>query len=185
MTDDHDFNDDLTVIDARENLWRAVLLNTIEEAVHGGVAGISDAKERLQLIVKAREYLTKSSRDFGIVCTLAGLDPEAVRDRAIRLIAEAPSPEELATTSRRITKPSATKPGPKPRVEVRHEHNAFDKADGRDTRTRVTGKRSATGWRGRGVDFKFGRSKGTGGGSTAQDETNIDFSGKTNASSNA
>ncbi len=212
-----DINDDLSAVGARENLWRAVLLNTIEEAVHGAVVGVGEAKERIKLITAAREYLAKPSRDFDPVCSLAGLEPDAVRERAVRLINEAPSPEALATTSRRTVKADAAKPGPKPRIMKTFEYQglnltisewaertgvkaslirsrlaygwsisrALEKTDGRMTARRVNGKRPATGWRAPGVGFNFGRSKGTGGGSTAQETTNLSFSGNTNASSNA
>ncbi|PZX46438.1 hypothetical protein LX76_04651 [Cereibacter changlensis] len=43
----------------------------------------------------ARIYLTKPNRDFNDVCHLAGVDPQATRERLTKLIAEAPSPEEL------------------------------------------------------------------------------------------
>ncbi len=114
MITDENINDDLSAVGARENLWRAVLLHTIDEAVRGAVVGVDKANERIKLIIAAREYLMKPNRDFDLVCSLAGLEPEAVRERAVRLINEAPSPEALATTLRRPARPSRS-------VDKQHE----------------------------------------------------------------
>lgn len=114
MSADDNINDDLSAVGARENLWRAVLLNTIDEAVRGAVVGVGDVPTRIRLINEARDYLTKATRDFDLVCSLAGLEPEAVRERAVLLINGAPSPEALATTLRRPARPSHS-------VDTQHE----------------------------------------------------------------
>lgn len=94
------YNEDLGTVEGRENLWRAVLRQVIAEA--GGM-GIKDETPagRARAIAEARAYLTEYNRDFNTVCSLAGLDPEAVRDRVKRQLANAQSPEALAVMSRR------------------------------------------------------------------------------------
>lgn len=62
-------------------LWCAVILNAIEEA-QGFVAGGPDPR----ISDSARSWLTQSNRDFNTVCHLAGLDPVAVRERALKLL---------------------------------------------------------------------------------------------------
>ncbi len=108
-TDSMDFNDDLSAVQGRENLWRAVLANAIEEAVYGvSRSHYENRKRRAGLITEARAYVTRQNKDFDMVCYLAGLEPQAVRDRVTKQIAAAPSPEELAAVKRRVRKP---KPG--------------------------------------------------------------------------
>ncbi|WP_320202370.1 hypothetical protein [Agrobacterium rosae] len=206
--DDITYNDDLSAIDARENLWRAVLFNAIDEAVRGvSQSSYFSPIQRVALIKDARDYITVPNKDFNTVCSLAGLDPEAVREHVTKQIAAAPTAEELAITPRQ-KKTKGKKPGPKPRTDtVRFEYDgktltiaewselsgvnavtirqrlrngwaisrAIEKADGRATRVRISGKRPA---RRPGVSSVFGRSKGTGGGSTLQETPNITFSGK-------
>ena len=87
-------------------LWTAVLSNALFDALYGPGSTKADAK--LQIIIQARAYLTRPNKDFDQVCSLAGLDPEAVQERTRRLIAKAPSPEELAT-NRNTRKPKATR----------------------------------------------------------------------------
>ncbi|MCZ7907749.1 hypothetical protein O9X94_00385 [Agrobacterium leguminum] len=99
--EDISFDDELHV-DGQEILWRAVLMNAIDEAVRGPSMSVDKtAKIRIYHIEQARIYLTRPNRDFETVCALAGLDPDAVRERVTKQIAEAPSPEELAVTKRR------------------------------------------------------------------------------------
>lgn len=67
------------------SLWAAVIQVAIEDA-QGNVKGESGSrasKDRARR--QAVEWLTKPSRDFDDVCHLAGLDPEAVRQRACRM----------------------------------------------------------------------------------------------------
>ncbi len=209
IIDGADFDDNLSATEARENLWRSVLVNAIEEAIFGiSRSNYSNPKTRVTHIIEARAYVTVPNRDFDMVCSLAGLDPDAVRERVAQQLATAASPEELLNSASR--KPSARprrKSGPKPRPDAqRFEHDgknltiaewaalsgmrasairqrlntgwhisrAIEKVDGRTTRIRISGKRPA---RRRGAPFNFGRSKGTGAGSTAQESTNITFSG--------
>jgi hypothetical protein len=66
---------------AELQLWCAVLLNVIEDAQRTITDGMS-VGDRAD-IISARDYLTKPNRDFNLVCSLAGLDPTAVRDRLL------------------------------------------------------------------------------------------------------
>lgn len=62
-------------------LWQAVLARAIEDAA-GRVGALDDPDERGQCQRAAAAWVGR--RDFGTVCHLAGLDPDAVRDRLRR-----------------------------------------------------------------------------------------------------
>jgi hypothetical protein len=64
----------------QKNLWQAVLLRAIEDALRPTMMG-SAGFDRDKAIQEARDYLTKPSRDLSMVCNLAGLDMQAVIDR--------------------------------------------------------------------------------------------------------
>lgn len=125
--DGDEFNDDLSAIQGRENLWRAVLMNALEEAISGVNRGdYNDPLRRATLIREARNYVTVPNSDFDIVCSLAGLDPEAVRECAAKQIAVAPTPEELVLSPRKSRNASREKGTRKPRRDVvRHEHEGM------------------------------------------------------------
>lgn len=95
------YNEDLGAIDGRENLWRAVLTQAIAEASGKVVVNGDTPASRPRTIAQARAYLTEYNRDFNMVCSLAGLDPDAAREGLKRQFANAPSPEALAAMSRR------------------------------------------------------------------------------------
>lgn len=79
-----------------QDLWREVLWLAIQDALNGVSTTATSCKEgRLNTIRHARIYLTRPNRDFNDVCHLAGVDPQATRERLTKLIADAPSPEEL------------------------------------------------------------------------------------------
>lgn len=88
------YNDDLDVVEGRENLWRAVLMQTIAEASGTGLVGTTPSS-RARVISEARDYLTIPNEGFNTVCSLAGLDPDAVREGIARQLAKAPTPEAL------------------------------------------------------------------------------------------
>jgi hypothetical protein len=71
----------MTDYDHDQTLWIAVLQRAIDDACSKPNTQITAAE-----VQAARIWLTRPSRDFNDVCNLAGLDPEAVRDRARRLI---------------------------------------------------------------------------------------------------
>ncbi|WP_336813494.1 hypothetical protein [Bosea sp. MMO-172] len=89
-----EYRDDLTTPSAFSNMWAQVLLQTLKDATTRNTSTSSSSLRRE--IESARNYLTKPNPDFNEVCYLAGLDPQAVRQRAIKLIAAAPSIDELA-----------------------------------------------------------------------------------------
>lgn len=113
-----------------QDLWQSVLLIVVADALHGSPrhvahkanAELHETARRVHECQKARDYLTRPSRDLAMVCNLAGLDMHAVIDRMTRQIAAAPSPEELATsTVRRRT--GLKKPKPEPQVKPQQKHN--------------------------------------------------------------
>lgn len=90
------YHDDLTMPGACTSMWSQVLMLTVSDATIGVAKGSASLPQRRREIAEARDYLTIPNRDFNEVCHLAGLDPVAIRERAIRLIANAPSIESLA-----------------------------------------------------------------------------------------
>lgn len=93
-------------------LWQAVLMQAAEDAIYGASlsAASKTRQHRIAATKAARAWLTTPSRDLAEVCHLAGLEPQAVLENMRKQIAQAPTPEELA--SRR--KPPKPKPAPKP-----------------------------------------------------------------------
>ncbi|MDW4548833.1 hypothetical protein R5H32_05650 [Defluviimonas sp. D31] len=81
------------------NLWREVLLLTIRDALFGVRQGNLKKPMRIIETKAARDFLTKPSRDFDIVCAFAGIDPDAARERLSAAIRKAPPPEELLSVS--------------------------------------------------------------------------------------
>ncbi|WP_444665762.1 hypothetical protein [Cereibacter changlensis] len=68
----------------------------INDAVTGiPASAIQNRMKRLAAIKEARAYIIDFTPDFAHVCALAGVDPEATHDRLVKMIADAPSPEEL------------------------------------------------------------------------------------------
>ena len=76
----------------KEQLWHAVIDRALQDATsclrpgrrfaqHGSNTGNSDVHH-------ARSWFRRPSRDFTMVCDFAGLDPDVVRRRALKLIAE-------------------------------------------------------------------------------------------------
>jgi hypothetical protein len=67
-------------------LWQSVLQQAFADAVWP-VCGYE--KERAILTAQAREWLTKPSESFDLVCSICNLAPDKVRVVAARIIAEA------------------------------------------------------------------------------------------------
>lgn len=65
------------------DLWAAVIYQVLVDAC----GAPSSSRARV-----ARAWFMKPNRDFNVACHLAGLDPEAVRERATRLIEEHDNP---------------------------------------------------------------------------------------------
>ena len=72
-------------ITGAQSLWAAVLLRAIDDAkgLTTGEYGTSKAAATS----RACDFLLKPNRDFNFVCSLAGLDPVAVRERLIEQFA--------------------------------------------------------------------------------------------------
>lgn len=71
-------------------LWQAVLVTTIEEWMWGPLR-----QQR-----KAEQYLFQDQNDFHAVCKSAGMDPEQLRAKLMRLrtrVATASSPQPVAS----------------------------------------------------------------------------------------
>jgi len=69
------------------SLWAAVVAQAIDDATGGGFVATKDGhhSEAWFERVRARAWLTQGSQDFRDVCSLAGLDWAAVRDKALLL----------------------------------------------------------------------------------------------------
>lgn len=94
------FEDALALPHVFSDLWRTVLLTAIEDAIHGP-AYASSPTQKLRETEAARAYILKPNPDFAEVCTLAGCDPEAVRDRVAIMIRNAPAADVLAASHRK------------------------------------------------------------------------------------
>jgi hypothetical protein len=69
------------------DLWAAV----IQRAVLDATGSLRDQKTKSH-IEPAREWFRRNGRDYRSVCALAGVDPDALRDRVLAKL-EAPAPE--------------------------------------------------------------------------------------------
>ena len=71
-------------------LFRAVIARAFHDALNrrgiNGEAGDSEAREARVLREEAREWLLTDGLDFRRICQWALLEPEAVRDSAVRAI---------------------------------------------------------------------------------------------------
>ncbi len=65
-------------------LWCAVILQAIADAQMPDIP--SGENDRTVARQRALNWLTKPNRDFSTVCHLAGLDPVAIRERAISIL---------------------------------------------------------------------------------------------------
>ncbi|MEQ8400523.1 MAG: hypothetical protein RIE24_03670 [Silicimonas sp.] len=136
--------------DGQRALWCEVLAMAIADALEGA-RGISGNREtKMRLLMEARQYITKPNHDFNFVCANAGFDPEVVRDRLAKQIADAPTPEQIVGQNGR---PATNK------LSLRRKQRARRKP-------RVQGP---------GVVSDFARGTGTGAGRSVQDRSNISF----------
>ena len=100
MTTPRNWHDE-GAVSTEQRLWTEVLSFAIKEALTGeGVSG--KPADRIREIDSARNYIIHRNRDFAQVCSLAGLDPEAVRDGVMKQLANAPTPEVLISIKRKI-----------------------------------------------------------------------------------
>lgn len=70
-------------------LWAAVISQALGDAI-GDFRGTAQPKERARIQQEAIKWFRDNSRDFREVCILADVDPDAVRERALKLIEKAP-----------------------------------------------------------------------------------------------
>ena len=104
--------------DPHKALWQAVLQRQVDDAL-SGPQGILPSNS-VGTIKAARRYLTSRGKGLDMVCTLAGLDPQAVVEAMRIRIAAAPSPEHLAQHHRhKATKPPRTPKPKRPPPEAR------------------------------------------------------------------
>ena len=86
---------------SERELWQSVLLRAVEDAFSEPPKGSANAGRRHE-ILDARAYLTRPSKDLWHVCSLAGVDMEALTDRMRKRIADAsqPNTSEIANPDR-------------------------------------------------------------------------------------
>jgi hypothetical protein len=98
------------MITPEQGIWQTVLTQAVNDALIGvtGTDGGS-RQSKISATHTARAYFTEPHKDFALICTLADLDATAVREAMIKRIADAPTPEELFTGSRRRDQSAATK----------------------------------------------------------------------------
>lgn len=108
-------------------LWREVLLRQIDDALYGA-AGISGTAERIRAIKDARNLLSKPSPQLDHLCALADIDPSAVVTRIGARIADAPTPEQLATQTKasRATALKRTKRTKAKRIKYENRQITFN-----------------------------------------------------------
>lgn len=83
-------------------LWCAVLSQAITDATTKRIGKDAQRDQRAAI-----EWLSTDNRDFRTVCTLAGVDPEAVRDRLMRLLPPRGVVEKFQNRCRDQSFPSA------------------------------------------------------------------------------
>ena len=171
-----------------QDLWREVLLVAVQDALTGCTSSGAPKSAKLKATHEARRYLTEANPDFDMVCTMADLDPMAVREAMTKRLADAPTPEDLGATKRQASREQ--------RSGKLITHNgealrasAWAKRIGVSTQT--IHARLKWGWsvertvatpprsRRRGVGPDFGEAQGTGGGAAAQETSNITFQDQT------
>lgn len=89
------------------HLWRAVIAQALDDATSTRFTRTASLDRR-----QARAWFKSAGPDFTETCALAGLDPEAVRNHALGLIAKCVDP---AIRAQAVLKKNDGKRGPKPR----------------------------------------------------------------------
>ena len=137
--------------DGDRALWCEVLALAISDALDGIRGAHRDRLLKVRAIEAARRYIIEPNHDFNFVCTNAGLEPEVVRARLAKQIADAPTPEQIVEQNGR---PATNKFSVRRERKHKQKHRA----------------------QGPGVVSDFARDSGTGAGRSAQDSPNISFS---------
>ncbi|MBB5723206.1 hypothetical protein FHS72_002843 [Loktanella ponticola] len=166
-----------------QTLWQEVLRLAIEDALVGNGDSGTTRAARKHATHLARLYLTKPNEDFDVVCTLAGLEPIAVRDAMRKRLKAAPSIDEVFSDTRRRSAMNERRLTHRGRTLTIRQ---WSKETGL-TRAAIN-TRLQLGWnidrllsepsrkrKRQGVVSDFRPSLGTGGGTVAQDSSNITF----------
>ena len=173
---------------AEQNLWREVLLVTVQDALNGCPSSGTPKAARLKATHDARRYLTVPNPDFDMVCTLADFDPVAVREGMIKRLADAPTPDDTGATKRQASREQHSGKLITYNGEAQRA-SAWAKRIGVSTQT--IHARLKWGWsvertvttpptsRRRGVGPDFGHGQKTGAMRSAQDSTEINFAEET------
>lgn len=88
--------------DGPRRLWQNVLMVVIEDAVNGCRDPDIHKDYRVRATLEAREFLTTDSRDFRLLCDLAGFNPDSLQEKLVALIATAKPPEEALAVKRPV-----------------------------------------------------------------------------------
>ncbi|WP_152848867.1 hypothetical protein [Brucella intermedia] len=87
IEEEYQYDDSLICAEASQILWRRVLRQAIDDAL-GSCIPYKDPISARTFLTQSRSYILSPNRDFDEVCSLAGLDPDAVRER-LRPVLEA------------------------------------------------------------------------------------------------
>lgn len=97
------------MITPEQALWQIVLTQAVNDALIGVTGSDGGTRQsKIQATYAARTYFTKPDKDLAMICTLAGLDPTAVREAMTKRITAAPTPEDLFIGSRRLNPNAAS-----------------------------------------------------------------------------
>src|SRR3712207_4661794 len=72
-----------------QRLWCAVVERAYRDATEDHVSTIGDAAQRERVRAEARLWFIENGHDLRWACEGAGLDPDSVREHALRLMAAA------------------------------------------------------------------------------------------------
>lgn len=68
-------------------LWAAVLHGAINDAIGARIPGVHPMYQKATRL-EAQRWFTEADQDFYTVCSFAGMEANAVRDRVIKMIEE-------------------------------------------------------------------------------------------------
>jgi hypothetical protein len=179
------------------SLWCAVVLAAIDDAIGRRIpVDSASATTRARVRDEARDWLLKPNRDFDFVCSLAGFDPDAVREGVVPLLtASGPSDAPHLGAVSGSKESSASHASESGTLKHRRARliEALSRADDSEPTQQRVGTRSQKDThfdlpsgtkdclpgdvsRQPGVVSNFGDDLGTGGGSTAQHFPQMEFS---------
>lgn len=88
-------------------LWCAVIIRALEDAL-GNPTSISDAMARARAIEEARHWFLSNDADFRLACHAAGYEPDVLRRRVMRLLADRAPPARRQTAASPAATPLTT-----------------------------------------------------------------------------